>query len=119
MKAEIKAEELMIGNLVLDSTENTTIVESIIPEHNRVRYGIILTEEWLLKFGFDKRINPASAPIWDEDIEYGYDGYRFSQDVYGKWFLLGYTWNTKHFGYVHQLQNLYFCLTGTHLTIKP
>lgn len=45
--------ELMIGNIVLDSTKNTTVVETIIPEHNRVYYGKTLTEEWLLHYGFE------------------------------------------------------------------
>ena len=79
---------------------------------------IRLTEEWLIKFGFEKIVNTPIAPIWDENIEYSYEGYRFAQDMYGKWFLLGYSWNTNHFGYVHQLQNLYFTLTGEELIIK-
>lgn len=45
--------ELMIGNIVLDSTRNTTVVETIIPEHNRVYYGKVLTEDWLLQYGFE------------------------------------------------------------------
>ena len=114
----MRASELRIGNIV----NNNGYSEWIISDGSDIDFseknckGIPLTEEWLLKFGFEKTINPPSAPIWDEDIQYVYKGYRFCQDVNSGWFLLGYSWNTKHFKYVHQLQNLYFALTEEECT---
>jgi hypothetical protein len=79
---------------------------------------IHLTEEWLLKFGFEKKDVEIGYGINDIMVEYELDGYSFTQDNTGKWYLLHYNWNTEHFKYVHQLQNLYFALTGEELTIK-
>lgn len=79
---------------------------------------IPLTEEWLTKLGFEKIILKPVAPIWEEDIEWDLAGHRFSQDISGKWFLSGYHWNTEHFKYVHELQNLYFALTKQELVDK-
>jgi hypothetical protein len=65
---------------------------------------IPLTEEWLLKFGFEKALNGWWCP--DEVVSYkeGYAG--FGTNTYTQ---------IKH---VHQLQNLYFALTGKELEIK-
>jgi hypothetical protein len=75
--------------------------------------GEPLTEEWLISFGFIKEKNKNIA--WDyTDIKTGWftiserDGfYKFCniRDLIG-----------KQFHYVHQLQNLYFCLTGNDLS---
>lgn len=64
---------------------------------------IQLTEEWLVKFGFDKAVNGW----WSSDEIFSYrDGY----------FGFGVDRHTK-IQYVHELQNLYFALTGEELTI--
>lgn len=80
--------------------------------------GILLTEEWLLKYGFYKR-------------EYQIDGC----DVYqkGQWRVaLNYeqeyfvlydriispTWELLRLKYVHQLQNLFFALTDEDLKLE-
>lgn len=101
---------------------------------------IPLTKEWLIKFGFYKRLNEAGAynmfayrkkikTTWssylyfiidDEnksisgfdirDIEaYKYE-YKAKQTTYPV--------NNKTVKYVHQLQNIYFALTGQELTLK-
>jgi len=68
---------------------------------------IPLTEEWLLKFGFEKLTK------------------RFRKEVNGYWYTV---WDSGQFDvdnkaisfnckYVHKLQNLYFDLTGEELTI--
>ena len=69
---------------------------------------IPLTEEWLLKFGFEKTTNEYydknnGLVIW-------IDG-QFINIEWKDRFLISYT-------YVHQLQNLYFALTNTELEIK-
>jgi hypothetical protein len=72
--------------------------------------GVPLTEEWLLKFGFDK---------WF--LDYGFNLRGIICDIF-------YNVNTRELRingdikipieYVHQLQNLYFALTGEELTLK-
>ena len=117
----LEENELRIGNLVLDSTKNTTVVESVIPEHNRVRYGIQLTEELLLKFGFVKEYNTDEGE--NRDCFYlnnSDDSFYINYDTsYNGWYLGASTYGfLTEIYYVHQLQNLYFALTGTELEIK-
>ncbi len=70
---------------------------------------IPLTEEWLLKFGFEK--------TW-----YGVEDALIELQKTEKGYILSINCNEytegKEFYYVHQLQNLYFALTGEELTIK-
>lgn len=76
---------------------------------------IPLTDEWLIKFGFeenglDKKENKKYRLTWEEGV---FDIYRISS------FYLD---DGKHYEpkieFIHQLQNLYFALTGTELTLK-
>ena len=71
---------------------------------------IPLAEEWLLKLGFEDdengwfiKENPPLIMSWNQnDKTIRCFGYSFS-----------------HIYYVHQLQNLYFALTGEELTLNP
>ena len=78
---------------------------------------IPLTDEWLKNFGFEKREKYVGHGINDLLYEWSLNGYTFSEDVYGKWFLCGYNWNTERMSYVHQLQNIYFALSGEELSL--
>jgi hypothetical protein len=69
---------------------------------------ILLTEEWLLKFGFEQGRNEWSKD--GECFEWFSDGYYFTAGDGCKIGLV--------IKYVHQLQNIYFALTGEELTIK-
>lgn len=76
---------------------------------------ISLTEEWLLKFGFDK-VLPRNDKMY-----YRLNDYFVIED--SRVFLLGddafeILKLRQEIKYVHQLQNLYFALTGEELTIK-
>jgi hypothetical protein len=75
--------------------------------------GVPITEEWLLKLGF----NSIDS---DPDILY-YTKNNVALNAFGDhskiW--LRYVSNTIEIKSVHQLQNLYFALTGEELTIKP
>ena len=62
---------------------------------------IPLTEEWLLRFGLNRQISVFEI--------FGDNKRGFHIDLGGEWLFL------KH---VHQLQNLYFALTGTHLILN-
>jgi hypothetical protein len=69
-----------------------------------------LTEEWLLKFKWYKIMSLDKRFVF-ADIEYysiSADGSLYFNDAY----------TCTDIKYVHQLQNLYFALTGEELTIK-
>ena len=78
---------------------------------------IPLTEEWLLKFGFQKRADGMSVD-WHIGINEITHDWLF--DI--KWidgFEYPFYRNGRHvIKYVHQLQNLYFALTGEELTLN-
>jgi len=136
----MKANELRIGNLVklLDRTvftissieqkgftvqnkEETTWIEAEEFE------PIPLTEEWLLKFGFEKIITDTEDAYGIDynlevpDICYISYSDDFSCSIYGSEYAsknsIGAIPNWNSIKYVHGLQNLYFALTGEELTI--
>ena len=119
----IQTNELRIGNYVggLFDTEQVSVIKAI--TENDFSYERIsdeeyfignsikpipLTEEWLLKFGFEKLVG------WD-DMEYfnsnGIHIYLCGNDK-ENWFEYE---NDVLIKSVHQLQNLYFALTGKEL----
>jgi len=117
----MKANELRIGNLVylndkqkvweiLDGHEIDEINE------NKTVEPINLIEEWLLKFGFIKNQNVFWISISSIKAE-------IHIEQYSKEFV---TIVRSDFSelilcpvkYVHQLQNLYFALTGKELEVK-
>lgn len=72
---------------------------------------ILFTEEWLKKFGW--RI-PQFQRHYARDQN---DWHQISM-IHGKWYYFV-SWYQKHeIRFVHQLQNLYYALTGTELTIS-
>jgi len=84
----------------LDKRKLDVIIERIVP--------IPLTEEWLLKLGFKNEHNPIYFSIDGFYIEYKND--EFTTEVGECSYLV--------LEYVHQLQNLYFALTGEELVIN-
>jgi len=110
----MKASELRIGNYVhMDmSIDDIEVVRLKIGDlasfaiEARELYPIPLTEEWLFLFGFENTrygfvimLNDGYLRIWDNEI----------------------TWcgnRMKEIKYIHQLQNLYFALTGEELKLK-
>jgi hypothetical protein len=87
----------------------------------RIKYysEIKLTEEWLIKLGAVKDIegdyyikNPKGVDMRFYLIEA--DEYNFIQETKFSYSPMA---NHKHIRHVHQLQNLYFALTGKELTI--
>lgn len=105
----IKANELRIGNLVLGASRGEFLIVSgnLIEQIERgivVVGPITLTEEWLVRFGFTLRGNYLSK------------GNFIFQKRHNLWIWMGvYLPEIKH---VHQLQNLYFALTGQELKLK-
>ncbi len=83
---------------------------------------IPLTEEWLIKFGFEK-IKDEVSPY--KDGEYTITSKRFTvfrkypithNSVFG-WYIKKINFSEINIKYVHQLQNLYFALSGKELIV--
>ena len=120
----MKANELRIGNLILvdgEITEITGIKKSTVSFSDGFQMFIAgglepisLTEEWLLKFGFDITVDHPGRKLYEHDGEcpLWFSDKRGITDFYASRVRI------RECKYVHQLQNLYFALTGEELTIK-
>lgn len=126
----MKASELRIGNLVdwyskiikLDG-----VTESYLTTHDPFDtidptqvQPITLTEEWLLKFGFPPE-SSACKRFWVLDNNlYSITTERINNDAWSFDFvtLKNEAFMLQSIKYVHQLQNLYFALTGEELTVS-
>jgi hypothetical protein len=88
-------------------------------EHFSVFKPIPLTEEWLIEFGFSREVKVGSEMGTDgvEFRVYHFDVLTFNTN-HGWWYKVQRI-NDTPLEYVHQLQNLYFALTGEELTRKP
>ena len=119
----MKASELRIGNSIMQDDDFVFVTwwRLELMENNKLEYKPIpLTQEWLVKLGFDKLENdiPTYFKCFGNLIE---DDYEFSFNIYvdseQSYFItiFGRKIIIKH---VHQLQNLYHALTDEELTIK-
>ncbi len=117
------ANELRIGNLILvdgEITEITGVKKSTVFFSDGFQMFIAgglepipLTEEWLIKFGLNKTVDHPARKLYEND------------DICPLWFSDKKGINDFYASrvriceckYVHQLQNLYFALTGEELTI--
>ena len=121
----MEAKELRIGNWVsrLGYYKQIKSIEKGCGKIDYVSVGevftsnqidpIPLTEEWLKKFGFVKVANHYEKNCFNiykykDEIEI-----EFRNDEDDESFVIGMRYN-----YVHQLQNLYFAVTGEELIIK-
>ncbi|MCK5605284.1 hypothetical protein KAR91_25555 [Candidatus Pacearchaeota archaeon] len=108
----MKANDLRIGNLIHETISNLHGVVSleilkIIEEKDNHSYKpILLTEEWLIKFGLLKTKERSYLLGCYELVKY--------EDVFRV--LLSKNGILTSLKYVHQLQNLYFALTGNELS---
>ena len=123
----MKAHELRIGNLVNYQTAEGDILVARIDWQdlkwiskdekgfNIAHSAIPLTEEWLLKFGFEE------YEFEDEIFGYVLNDFGYVNEFQFRIRILidfeGILIQ-KPIKYVNQLQNLYFALTGEELTIK-
>ena len=127
----MKASELRIGNLVffiskyeffevtdISSYNNTLSSEEYCRDLSEFQ-PIPLTEEWLVKFGFEKDDNGSEIESdyfqWYE-MDFPLIGLLVQSDC--KEYVFDENSDTLRIKYVHQLQNLYFALTGEELTLK-
>jgi hypothetical protein len=125
----IPINELRINNYVYYNNEHneigiiTKLVTELITDINYVGINnridihylskhinpIPLTEDWLLKLGFNKYFDKGKFKI----IPKARLGYEKGRTYFNSWTIL-----EKQPEYVHELQNLYFALTGEELIIK-
>ena len=115
----MKVEELRVGNCLYNNGVVVRIdarsIFDIWDDKGLKNYQpILLTEEWLIKFGLNEtkdqdlfRVNYVNYHKGSNTFSYCID-YYFSEE--------GYVENMfKEIKYVHELQNLYFALTGSNL----
>jgi len=124
----MKATELRIGNLVNAELASGNVINHTITALNILRISendsvfkfepIPLTEDWLVKFGFEK--DSRSGNVY-QVYYYGLNPETYDHLIIikntGKGFFYSNAYNKIN--YVHQLQNLFHTLTGEELTIKP
>jgi hypothetical protein len=123
------ARELRMGNLFVDKQTQTIInviglTENIITFSGHFKNDwkaepIPLTEEWLLKFGFEM-IEDKTEEVWywaykDFVLEPTFFCFGYASPIV---FDLIRVNEENPLIYVHQLQNIYFALTGEELEIK-
>jgi len=76
---------------------------------------ITLTEEWLLRFGFRKKSDHIYLSPNNDSLRLWGFAWNIEQFmIVGGWIEI----NTPSIKYVHQLQNLYFALTGIELQLS-
>lgn len=123
----MEAREFRLGNYFMSN-----IVQQIGIEHlefllnenfdHSVMKPIPITEEWLLKFGFFKMITKDGGYIKPINSTFSIDSDDFLFDLKHKQYIFYtldlLTYHGKEINYVHELQNLYYALTGEELTIK-
>jgi hypothetical protein len=113
----MKNTELRIGNLVEIYGKVEKVVDVMCDCVNTLNiegahYGLVnpipLTEEWLLNFGFIK--NSTSWTNWEKPTAVK----EVRVSIHNKYLF----YNGRMIKFIHQLQNLYFALTGEELTTK-
>jgi hypothetical protein len=120
----MKATDLRLGNLIkknnkiyeISSLFFVDLYDGTIRENYNNSYviePIQLTEEWLLKFGFEKTMSWTYVKdlVGNLQLVYylGEKGWSIGFNSYSDF---------SNLKYVHQIQNLYFALTGKELTLN-
>ena len=113
----MKKEDLRIGNYI---NIHETFVQMEIIDFNfssSFMNPIILTKEWLIKFGFVFSIDTwylTGFAIWETEC-----GDKKGNEYMGFFYELREVgMMDRQIKYIHELQNLYFALKGEELTIK-
>jgi hypothetical protein len=128
----MKTNELRIGNFINHEDFNVPMmVSGVLLDDNRIRVAAIggqstvmvggswspiaITEEWLLKFGFELKSGGIS---YDKGKLSIYLGDTILSDDNGRTYFNSWVILEHSPPHVHQLQNLFFALTNEELTIK-
>lgn len=113
------ARELRIGNYVISKLAGLIQVQYIPANIDISNYEPIpLTEEWLIKFGFEKIYESEFRVKYDleKDLRFGFNKNKSLKNTPEGLSFIGCTYT--HIKYVHQLQNFYHALTSEELTLK-
>jgi hypothetical protein len=102
----MKANELRIGNFIYNERNEIFKVNWITEMIESQSNAIPITEEWLLKFGFAS--NPYVDRYEKREIHIECNKTKGETQLWIE--------GMPHIKHVHQLQNLYFALTGEELT---
>lgn len=112
----MEASQLRIGNYVYRQSSKLIVDKSSVYQIENVniqsalKYAPIpLTEEWVLKLGFKNKtiyIKGICLYLVNEGMSGGFQDNEYGINEY------------VDIKYVHQLQNLYFALTGEELTVN-
>jgi hypothetical protein len=116
----MEAKELRIGNYVENDIGDFILIDRdtlpfIVTKWIKCHHPISLTEEWLVKFGFElKKVSMGGREYegW-RNFSFHLDTNYIKNTLFYHW--MGGNIEIKH---VHQLQNLYFALTNEELIIK-
>ena len=122
----MKAQELRIGNLVISADFSIQEVEALTTvchfknsgtNRFEVIKGIPLTEEWLVRFGFEKRDDIGwDIPFQGHPKHIRFIEYKFmSEEPLAQPFLRYDDTHTDIY-FVHTLQNLFYAICGEELT---
>ena len=127
----MKTTELRIGNYITTEYLNKSTFKVISIHSDRIYFESVrenfksdtiqnyikpiqLTEEWLVKFGFEK-LTDKSRGFNSNSYTYT-KGISFIVHLNDKLLSVNF-WQGNEKKYVHELQNLFFALTGEELTI--
>lgn len=114
----MEAKELRIGNLVFDGKGVYEVSLLTFQKDNEQGYyfknlsPIRITGGWLKRFGFEKNENG------EYEIQNTSFFYSKSKEHTDYWVFRTMEYDTIEVKYVHQLQNLYFAITGKELEFK-
>lgn len=123
----MKANDLRIGNWIYNPVQKidfqvdiTTLSNIYFDEQSKLKPRFEptpLTEEWLLKMGFEKSVDTTNLFVKIENINEVQYEITFNEKVgcslYAEEF-----WLKDDVKYVYQLQNLYYALTNEELSIN-
>jgi hypothetical protein len=118
----MKANELKIGNFIYYGA-NERVLDTLLflqlLKYTTIFEPIPLTEEWLLKLGWVKKENVfRMSKYWVEFRNSKKHGVLIYFGCFNFKYRIYFLEIFNELKYVHQLQNLYFALTGEELTIK-
>ena len=113
----MKATELRLNNYVTDVEDNDIYQIdktwfAYLPKSINNIQPIPLTEQWLKDFGFEIGVSGKSTFAEIPEPNWFIMSKNDNEAVWNPYFLR----SKGKCEYVHQLQNLYFCLTGKELT---
>ena len=123
----MEVRELRIGNLVQDNKGNTIEVDASLFVADMDPNGyfdlsdclpIQITPEWLEKLGFIRSDKTYSYQTSDQFyIDWTMEDGICLNGIYDD--IMSNGDKLEHIKYIHQLQNLYYALTGDELILKP